>query len=126
MSTPPSTGPLGRIDEFLSPEVRRIVDRETPIPTIAASAGRVAQEDPQFVRADIGQITDLDPDLEVLYSPPVGLEPVRAAVAELWTRTFALEPQLSAANVTITTGAAEGLSLLFRCFADGRKVFVWA
>lgn len=115
--------PLDRLDEWLPESVRAVVERDTPIPTVAQRAAGIARDDASFVRADIGQISGLDAELEVLYGPPVGLEELRVAVAELWTRTFAIESlRLTARNVAITTGAAEALSLLFRCFAHGRTV----
>ena len=116
------TAPLDRIDELLDPHVLRVARRETPIPTIAERAKTAAAANAAMVRADIGQIVGVDDQLEVLYGPPVGLTPLREAVAELYTRSFRLEPALRAENVTVCTGAAEALSLLFRCFGSGRKV----
>ena len=116
------TAPLDRIDELLDPHVRRVARRQTPIPTIAERAKAAAAKDDRLVRADIGQIVGVDAALEVLYGPPVGLTPLREAVAELYTRSFRLEPALAAENVTVCTGAAEALSLLFRCFGSGRRV----
>ena len=118
-----STGPLDRLDAILPKSIREVVERTTPIPTIAARAAEIRRNHPDLVRADIGQISGLDPDLEVLYGPPVGLEELRTAVAEMWTLTFnlkerpGLEDGLRAANVAITTGAAEALTLMFHCFA---------
>jgi aminotransferase len=95
---------------------------------VAARAAILARSDPGFVRGDIGQIVGLDPSVEVLYGPPVGIEPLREAVAEFWTRTFHLDdPErlghaLRAENIAVTTGAAEALTLLFRCFAAGKTV----
>jgi aspartate/methionine/tyrosine aminotransferase len=122
--------PLDKLEAWLPAAVQRVAARETPIPSIAARARAVAARNPSLVRADIGQIAGLDPSLEVLYGPPVGLDTLRAALAETYNRAFGLDlgdvPGLSAglspANVTVCTGAAEGLSLLFRCFAQGRVV----
>lgn len=116
------TAPLDRIDELLDPHVLKVARRETPIPTIAERAKSAAATNPALVRADIGQIVGVDEQLEVLYGPPVGLTPLRDAVAELYTRSFRLEPALAAEHVTVCTGAAEALSLLFRCFGSGRRV----
>lgn len=122
------TGPLDRLSELLPADVREVVDRTTPIPTVADKAAAIRKEDPGFVRGDIGQIVGLDPNIEVLYGPPVGLESLRAAIAEFWTRTFRLEDPdhlghaLNAKNVAITTGAAEALTLLFRCFGSRQVV----
>lgn len=122
------TGPFDRLDEILPADVLTVVHRMTPIPTVAGRAGAIAKQDPNFVRGDIGQVVGLDPSIEVLYGPPVGLEPLREAVAEFWTRTFRLDDpaylghSLGAENVTITTGAAEALTLLFRCFGAGKNV----
>lgn len=113
--------PLDRLDELLAPSVARIAARETPIPTLALRAKAVADRDPGLVRGDIGQIVGVEPELEVLYGPPVGLEPLRAVIAETYSRTFGLTG-LGAANVAMCTGAAEGLSLVLKCFARGKRV----
>lgn len=121
-------GPLDHLEEMLPADLLEVVHRTTPIPTIAARAQVIAREDPGFVRGDIGQIVGLDPSVEVLYGPPIGLDALRAAVAEFWTLSFGLaDPDrlghgLRAENVAITTGAAEALTLLFRCFGSGRTV----
>lgn len=122
--TPGTEGPLADPVARLPAHVREVVERATPIPSIAAAAGARAAEDPGMVRADIGQILNLDADLEVPYGPPVGLAPLREALAETYSRAHGLEGEaaLGAENVCVTTGAAEGLSLLFRCFAQGQRV----
>ena len=122
--------PLQRISELLPEEIQRIVQRETPIPTIAQRAKSVKREIPTLVRGDIGQIVGMDERLEVLYGPPLGLEELRAVVAETYNLAFGLgegvfdsAPHgLTARNVSICTGAAEALSLLFRCFVKGKTV----
>ncbi|MBI5515993.1 MAG: pyridoxal phosphate-dependent aminotransferase [Deltaproteobacteria bacterium] len=122
--------PLDKLEAWLPAAVQRVAARETPIPSIAARARAAAARRPSLVRADIGQIAGLDPSLEVLYGPPVGLDPLRAALAETYNRAFGLDlgdvPGLSSgltpAHVTVCTGAAEGLSMLFTCFAEGRVV----
>lgn len=117
--------PLDRIDELLPADLRRVVDRETPIPTLAGLAAEARLGRPEFVRADIGQVVGVDPEAEVLYGPPVGLAPLREAVAELYGRTFgpaAAGLGLTGANVALCTGAAEALSLLFRCFGSAGRV----
>ncbi|MCC7541406.1 MAG: pyridoxal phosphate-dependent aminotransferase [Deltaproteobacteria bacterium] len=124
MSTP--VPPLDDLHALLPDTVRRVVERETPIPTIAERAKALAAAHPELVRADIGQIAGVDASIEVLYGPPVGLEPLRAALAETWSRVFGGSGEISspigARNVTVCSGAAEGLSLLFRCFGSGRVV----
>ena len=122
--------PLQRISELLPEEIQRIVQRETPIPTVAQAAKAKKAEVPTLVRGDIGQIVGVDEELEVLYGPPLGLDELRAVVAETYNLAFGLgdgalesAPQgLTGRNVAICTGAAEALSLLFRCFAKGKTV----
>ncbi len=119
------TAPLDRLLDLLPPRIREIVDRETPIPTIAARAGELMAADPGLVRADIGQISGFRDDLEVLYGPPSGLNELRATIAEGWNLSHGLTPQtggLRRENVGITTGAAEGIAALFKCLAQGKKV----
>lgn len=124
------SAPLDRLPEILPAAILGVVNRETPIPTIAARAAALRQQFPALVRADIGQISGVDPALEVYYGPPVGTDELRAVVAETWNRVFGwqdgalpgLPSGLSAKHVAVCTGAAEALSLLFRCFAHGKKV----
>jgi aspartate/methionine/tyrosine aminotransferase len=87
---------------------------------VAARAAALAVSQPDLVRADIGQISGHDPESEILYGAPVGLEPLRASLAECWNRTYDLS--LTARHVAVTTGAAEALSLLLRAFAHERVV----
>jgi aspartate/methionine/tyrosine aminotransferase len=122
--------PLQRIPELLPEEVQRVVQRQTPIPTVAQAAKAKKAAVPTLVRGDIGQIVGVDEELEVLYGPPLGLEELRAVVAETYNLAFGLgdgalesAPQgLSGRNVAVCTGAAEALTLLFRCFAKGETV----
>jgi len=122
--------PLQRIPELLPEEIQRIVQRETPIPTVAQAAKAKKAEVPTLVRGDIGQIVGVDKDLEVLYGPPLGMEELRGVVAETYNLAFGLgdgvldsaPDGLTGRNVAVTTGAAEALSLLFRCFAKGKTV----
>ncbi len=120
MIKPPFAEPM----DLLPPFVRSIVERDTPIPSIALKAQELMKEHPELVRADIGQISGFDAELEVLYGPPVGLPELRSAVAESWNLSHGLKEAdgLSPRNVAICTGAAEGLSLLLKCFASGKKV----
>lgn len=123
--SPQPPAPLDSLDRWLPPEIATIVERQTPIPTIAALAGAKVTTTPSLVRGDIGQIVGVDADREVLYGPPVGLPELRDAIAEMYTRSFGWtrdDDPLSGANVTICTGAAEALSLLFKCFAKDRVV----
>ena len=124
------TAPLDRLDELLPENIRRVANRDTPIPTIAIRAKAAGDKLPDLVRGDIGQIVGVAPELEVLYGPPVGLDPLRAAVAATYNLSFGLSggvlpdlpDGLKATNVAICTGAAEGLSLVLRCFSKGKKV----
>jgi aspartate/methionine/tyrosine aminotransferase len=113
---------LDQLDQILPPEIRAVAERSMPIPTIAQQAIKIAAANPDFVRADIGQISSYSPDDEVLYGPPVGLPALRSAIAELWSTSFGLEPALEDKNVSVCSGAAEGLTLLFRCFSRDRVV----
>ena len=79
---------LDQLDQILPPEIRAVAERSMPIPTIAQRAMKIAAVHPDFVRADIGQISKYSPDDEVLYGPPVGLPALRAAIAELWSKSF--------------------------------------
>lgn len=125
-----SQAPLQRPELLLPPNIRKIVDRDTPIPTIAARAMQIKKTRPTMVRADIGQISDLDPSIEILYGPPVGLESLRAMIAETYNRAFGWEKTglkdlpkgLEAKHVAVCTGAAEALSVLFHCFAANQNV----
>ena len=114
------TDPLDRLDELLPEGVRRVASRETLIPSIALRAKAVAQTKTGLVRADIGQIVGVDPAIEVPYGPPIGLDTLRASVAETYSLTYGLS--LGARNVAVCTGAAEALSVLFRCFARDKVV----
>ncbi len=122
--------PLDRLDEILPARVRVVAARETPIPTIAVRARAAATRMPGLVRGDIGQVVGVDPSVEVLYGPPAGIDALRAGLAETWNRTFGLADGtvaglpggLTADHVAVCTGAAEGLSLLFKCFAEDRTV----
>lgn len=132
MQTSPSVSlsPLDQLNAWLPPEVRKVVERDTPIPTIALKAAALKKTVPQLVRADIGQISALEPSIEVYYGPPVGLDALRAVIAETWNRVLhwqsrnveGLPGGLTADHVAVCTGAAEGLSLLFRCFAQNKVV----
>lgn len=113
--------PLDDIDALLAEPVRRVAQRQTPIPTMAAAARQAQATHPDLVRADIGQIVGVVPELEVLYGPPVGMEPLREAVAELYQRAFGIQG-LTARNVTMCTGAAEAVAVLMHCFARGKRV----
>jgi aspartate/methionine/tyrosine aminotransferase len=120
VSQAPFSAPL----DLLPVHIRGIVERDTPIPSIALTAQTLSQKYPQLVRADIGQISGFDADLEVLYGPPVGLPALREMIAESWNLShgFTAENGLSTQGVAVCTGAAEGLSLLLKCFAEGKKV----
>ncbi len=120
MSSAPFVSPL----DILPNHIRGIVERATPIPSIAQSAQALSKDHPELVRADIGQISGFDSSLEVLYGPPVGLPALRDVIAESWNLSHRLDEKhgLKTANVAVCTGAAEGLSLLLKCFAQDKKV----
>ena len=61
-----TTGPLDRLEEVMPAHIREVVGRDTPIPAIAAKAARLQKEFPHLVRADIGQISNVDPAVEIL------------------------------------------------------------
>ncbi len=120
---------LDHLRQLLPDHFLRVVDRRSDIPAMAGEAAVRAGEHPGFVRGDIGQILGVFPEEEVRYGTPVGLPSLRAVLAELWTRTYdlagvgGLGPEgLRAEHVAITTGAAQGLSLLFACLATGEVV----
>ncbi len=115
-------GPLASVDQLLPAHIRQVTERETPIPTIAQRAAASLHDGGTLVRCDIGQIIGVRPDDEVLYGPPVGLAETRAAIAELYNLSFGLQSPLELENVAMCTGAAEGLSILFRCFAHDKNV----
>ncbi len=123
-------GPLFQLNR-LPKHVRAVADRTTPIPTLAQQAGRMRASHPDMVRGDIGQVVGVMPENEILHGPPVGLTPLRVALAELANRTFglagawpSLPAGLAAEHLVVTTGAAEALSLCFECFGSDRKVGV--
>lgn len=120
----PGVAPLADLPASLPKHIRQVVERKTPIPSIAGRAKAMKAENPQLVRADIGQISGLDAELEELYGPPVGLPEMRTMVAESFNLTHGLagEKALAGENVCITTGAAEGLALLFQAFAEDKVV----
>ncbi len=125
-----ASGPLRRIVDELPDALRGIIERETPIPSIAQGAAAKVIECPGLVRADIGQISGLDASLEVLYGSPVGLDRARELVAESWNLTFGLPGRdgfgdgLKKANIAITTGAAEALANALRATASGHVVAI--
>lgn len=124
------TSPLDSLETLLPARLLRVVKRDTPIPTIAARAAALKKEQPSLVRSDIGQISELDPSLEVLYGPPVGMEELRKVLAETWNITLGLRERpleglpdgLKPEHVAVCTGAAEGLTLLFAMLAHEKVV----
>lgn len=124
------TSPLDSLDTLLPARLLRVVKRDTPIPTIAGRAAALKREQPTLVRSDIGQISELDPALEVLYGPPVGLDELRKVLAETWNLTLHLRERpleglpdgLKPEHVAVCSGAAEGLTLLFAMLAHEKVV----
>lgn len=114
--------PLGRFVDLLPADVRAVVDRPSAIPLISGRAGKIRAGKPDFVRGDIGQILGVDPDAEIPYGAPAGLDELRTCVAETWNVAMGIDPPLAKENVACVNGAAEGISILLRCFAHGRNV----
>ncbi|MEE4271459.1 MAG: pyridoxal phosphate-dependent aminotransferase [Thermoanaerobaculales bacterium] len=131
---PPASdlGPIRtHIAETVSATVQRTLDTAPVIPAIAARAKAAAEEHPDFIRGDQGQVVGIRPDLEIYYGPSSGLPELRHAVARFWTRAYGLgaavglpEGGLTAENVAVVSGATEGIAILMRLLAPGHRVGV--
>jgi aspartate aminotransferase len=115
--------------ERMPDSFRRIILTPELIAAIADKSREIRGKNKEFVRSDIGQLMGILPDLEVYYGSSVGLQELRASIAELWTITYKLAGKhellsdgLKAENIAITTGAIEALVLIFRMLASKQKV----
>jgi aspartate/methionine/tyrosine aminotransferase len=99
------------------------------IPAIAARAREVASAHPEFVRGDQGQVVGIRPEKEIYYGPSSGLPELRRLVARFWTLAYGLAGReglppegLGPQHVAIVSGATEGLAILMRMLAPGRRI----
>ena len=133
MSTPElpsSAGPLLRSAWAAMPAaMRRTAVSPPAIPAIAARAKQIAAEHPDFVRGDQGQIVGVFREKEIYYGPSSGLPQLRRLVGRFWTLAYGLEgiegiPEngLGSEHVAVVSGATEGLAILLRMLAPGRRV----
>jgi aspartate/methionine/tyrosine aminotransferase len=109
--------------------IRQTISSEPIIPAIAARAKVIAQQNPEFIRSDQGQILDIFPDKEIYYGPSAGLEELRELIGRFWTLTYRLRGKpgippdgLHKQNVAIVTGATEGLSIVMHLVATQQNV----
>lgn len=115
--------------ESMPTAMRETVSKAPLIPAIAARAKAAVSRYPDFIRGDQGQVVGILPEHEVYYGPSSGLVELRSLVARFWTLAYNLEGQpgipeggLRTEHVGIVSGATEGLAILLRLFAPGRKV----
>ncbi len=100
---------------------RGIVASEPLIPKLAMRAKAIAEEHPEFIRGDQGQVVGVFPEREVYYGPSAGLAELRTLVARFWTLAYGLDGRpgipaggLTADHVAIVSGATEGLAIVLR------------
>lgn len=130
MSTTKQKTPLLEIALSTMPNgIRQTISSEPIIPAIAAKAKVIAQQNPEFIRSDQGQILDIYPDKEIYYGPSAGLEELRELIGRFWTLTYRLKGKpgippdgLHKKNVAIVTGATEGLSIVMHLVASQQNV----
>ena len=130
MNTTKQKTPILEIALSTMPDgIRQTISSEPIIPAIAARAKVIAQQNPEFIRSDQGQILDIYPDKEIYYGPSAGLEELRELVGRFWTLTYRLEGKpgippdgLHKKNVAIVTGATEGLSIVMHLVASQQNV----
>jgi aspartate/methionine/tyrosine aminotransferase len=130
MNTTKQKTPLLEITLSSMPDgIRQTISSEPIIPTIAARAKVIAQQNPEFIRSDQGQILDIFPDKEIYYGPSAGLEELRELIGRYWTLTYRLKGKpgippdgLHKKNVAIVTGATEGLSIVMHLVASQQNV----
>jgi aspartate/methionine/tyrosine aminotransferase len=130
MNTKRQKTPLLAIAESAMPDgIRQTVSSEPIIPAIAAKAKVIAQQNPEFIRSDQGQILDIFPDREIYYGPSAGLEELRDLLGRFWTLTYRLKGKsgipaegLGKKHVAIVTGATEGLSIVMHLVAHRQNV----
>jgi aspartate/methionine/tyrosine aminotransferase len=130
MNTTKQKTPILEIALSTMPDgIRQTISSEPIIPTIAAKAKVIAQQNPEFIRSDQGQILDIYPDKEIYYGPSAGLEELRELIGRFWTLTYRLKGKpgippdgLHKKNVAIVTGATEGLSIVMHLVASQQNV----
>jgi len=130
MNTTKQKTPILEIALSTMPDgIRQTISSEPIIPAIAARAKVIAQQNPEFIRSDQGQILDIYPDKEIYYGPSAGLEELRELIGRFWTLTYRLEGKpgippdgLHKKNVAIVTGATEGLSIVMHLVASQQNV----
>ena len=130
MNTTKQKTPILEIALSTMPDgIRQTISSEPIIPAIAARAKVIAQQNPEFIRSDQGQILDIYPDKEIYYGPSAGLEELRELVGRFWTLTYRLKGKpgippdgLHKKNVAIVTGATEGLSIVMHLVASQQNV----
>jgi len=130
MNTTRQKTPLLEIALSTMPDgIRQTISSEPIIPAIAARAKVIAQQNPEFIRSDQGQILDIYPDKEIYYGPSAGLEELRELIGRFWTLTYRLKGKpgippdgLHKKNVAIVTGATEGLSIVMHLVASQQNV----
>ncbi len=130
MNTTKQKTPILEIALSTMPDgIRQTISSEPIIPAIAARAKVIAQQNPEFIRSDQGQILDIYPDKEIYYGPSAGLEELRELIGRFWTLTYRLKGKpgippdgLHKKNVAIVTGATEGLSIVMHLVASQQNV----
>lgn len=130
MNTTKQKTPIQEIALSTMPDgIRQTISSEPIIPAIAARAKVIAQQNPEFIRSDQGQILDIYPDKEIYYGPSAGLEELRELIGRFWTLTYRLKGKpgippdgLHKKNVAIVTGATEGLSIVMHLVASQQNV----
>jgi aspartate/methionine/tyrosine aminotransferase len=115
--------------ESMSEAMRKTVRTAPLIPQIATRAKEVAARNPEFIRGDQGQVVGVMPDREIYYGPSSGLPELRSLAARFWTLAYGLtgregvpEGGLGAEHAAVVSGATEGLAILMRMLAPGRRV----
>ncbi len=130
MNTTQQKIPLLEIALSTMPDgIRQTISSEPIIPAIAAKAKVIAQQNPEFIRSDQGQILDIFPEKEIYYGPSAGLEELRDLIGRFWTLTYRLKGKsgippegLGKKHVAIVTGATEGLSIVMHLVAFQQNV----
>ncbi len=130
MNTTQQKTPLLEIALSTMPDgIRQTISSEPIIPAIAAKAKVIAQQNPEFIRSDQGQILDIYPGKEIYYGPSAGLEELRDLIGRFWTLTYRLKGNpgippdgLDKKHVAIVTGATEGLSIVMHLVAFQQNV----
>jgi len=120
---------LERAWTYMPEGIRQTVTSEPIIPAIAAKAKVIAAQNPDFIRSDQGQVIGILPDREVYYGPSSGLEELRELVGRFWTYAYRLQDKpgipsqgLNKKNVSIVSGATEGLAIVMHLLAFRQNV----